>query len=58
MEDAPTPSFEDAMTAGMNAVADGITRSIDAFVVDELKGMLRTLAMAFGWRRRVEPSSS
>ena len=44
MADEPeTPSFEDAVTAGMNAVADGISRSIDIAFGDELTALFRRI---------------
>ena len=49
------PSFEDAITAGMHALADEISRSFDTALFDDLKAILRQIAAKFG-RRRPEPS--
>jgi hypothetical protein len=37
------PSFEDSVTLAMHAVADGITRSIDLFLIEEWKALLQLL---------------
>jgi hypothetical protein len=55
MEDEAPPSFEDTITAGMHALADEISRSIDTALFDDLKAILRQIAARFG-RRRSEPS--
>jgi hypothetical protein len=35
------PSFEDSMTEGMHAIADGIARSIEVALLEELKAVVR-----------------
>jgi hypothetical protein len=51
------PSFEDAMTVGMHAVADGIARSIEMALLEELKAAVRLFAARIR-RQPVEPLQS
>jgi hypothetical protein len=48
------PDYEGAVTAGMHALADEITRGLDTTVFGALMGMLRRMA-ALMRRRPAEP---
>jgi len=55
MNDAP--SFEDAVTVGMHALADGITRSFDVLLWANVGALLRRIA-AWARPRPAQPETA